>query len=415
LHTVLENYKVIAFTHKNLPLSAIGKLHLPEAQQRNVLAEMKQHFGFSELMYLNTCNRVELIFRKDRSLTTEQLAGVTRFLNGGLDPAEAKKFAARAECYSGDEAVDHVFRVASSLESMVAGEREIFSQIRKSYERSREYGLTADSIRLLMRATIETAKEVFTRTRIAHNPVSVASLAFRLLRSSGLTENARILIVGSGETNTTLASYFRKHHFRHFTVFNRTLSNARKLAGPLGGEAYTLSEMKEYRKGFDAMLVCVTSPDPLINSNVFDLLRNNESGQKLIIDLGVPANVTAEVAENPSVKYIDITSLKKSAAENLKARKGEVEHCEAIISARKAAFSELFRERTIERAFSDIPASVKSVAEFALNDVFAGDLKNMDAKSRETVKKVVSYMEKKFNAIAMKKAKQLIAPVTGDQ
>jgi glutamyl-tRNA reductase len=292
---------------------------------------------------------------------------------------------------------------------MVAGEREIFSQIKKSYERCREYGLTGDSLRLLMQSTIETAKKVFTQTKIAHNPVSVASLAFRALRESGLKDNARILFVGSGETNTTLASYFKKHNFRRFAIFNRTLSNARILADQLGAEAFTLPELLHYKDGFDALLVCVSSGGPIITEEIFNSLRNNETGQKLIIDLGIPSNVVSGVAQNPLVKYIDIVALKNSAAKNLNARKGEIERCEVIIAEQTAGFSDLYHERTIERAFSDIPRSVKTVAEVALNDVFAGDLKEMDAKSRETVKKVVSYMEKKFNAIAMKKAKQLLS------
>ena len=104
-----------------------------------------------------------------------------------------------AEVFVGEEAVEHILKVASSLESLVVGEREIITQVRKAYDFCNLLGLTGDFTRLLIKQTVETAKEIYTTTDIAKNPVSIVSLAYRQLRALGIKKEARILFIGSGD------------------------------------------------------------------------------------------------------------------------------------------------------------------------------------------------------------------------
>ena len=234
----MNAFKVIAFSHKSLPFEYIGKLHLSPENQEKVLGDLKKHFEFEEFLFLSTCNRIELFAVTPVEIDKELVKKLALFLNGNLNNFEANMLAEAADIYIGDHAVEHILKVASSLESLVVGEREIITQVRKAYEFCHGLGLTGDFIRLLTRQTIETAKDIYTHTDIAKNPVSVASLAYRQLRGLGIKNDARILFVGSGETNTILASYLQKHQFANFTVFNRTLENAEKLAGILNGQEY---------------------------------------------------------------------------------------------------------------------------------------------------------------------------------
>src|SRR5204863_8696738 len=110
-------------------------------------------------------------------------------------------------------------------------------QVRKAYEFCNLMGLTGDFIRLVAKQTIETAKDVFTFTDIAKNPVSVVSLAYRRLREIGIKNDARIIMIGAGETNTSMANYLQKHKYANFTVFNRTLYKAEKLSEKVDGKA----------------------------------------------------------------------------------------------------------------------------------------------------------------------------------
>lgn len=402
----MESFKVIAFTHKTLPLELVGKLHLsPEEQEQN-LGAMKIHFGFDELVYLCTCNRIEVLISggEERDLVRR----IATFLNSRLTEIEAEQIANGAEVFDGRNGVEHLLRVASSLESLVVGEREIITQVRKAYDVCNQMGLTGDFLRLLIRQTIETAKDIYTHTDIARNPVSVASLAYRQLRDLGIKNDARIVFVGAGETNTVLANYFQKHKFANFTVFNRSIDNGRKLAAVLKGKAFDLKEIKNFKEGFDVLVVCTSSGEPVITSEIYAALNQEPGQKKVIIDLAMPANVETSVATQKSVHYIDINSLRQQADINMQLRKNEITKCEQIIAQKSNQFEALYAERRVELAFGAVPKQVKAIRELAVNEVFAREIGQLDPESKEVLEKVLSYMEKKYNAVAIKTAKEVL-------
>ncbi|MDI1355393.1 MAG: glutamyl-tRNA reductase [bacterium] len=403
----MNSLKVIAFTHKSLPLELIGKLHLTQEDQSFILPELKVRFGFTELMFLSTCNRIELLLTSATEINETLVADIALFLNKTLSTEEAQILAQTAAVHQGKLAVEHMLRVASSLDSMVVGEREIITQVRKSYDFSHALGLTGDFLRLLIKQTIITAKEIYTDTDIAKNPVSVASLAYRQLRHLGIKNDARIVFVGSGETNTVLASYFQKHEFSNFTVFNRTQAHAEKLAAILHGKAIDLASIMNFEGGFDVLVVCTSSSQSLITPQVYESLLRNETSKKVIIDLSLPANVDEAVSKNKQVHYIDINSLRAQAEANLQLRRNEIVKCEEIISTKASDFDSLYAERKIELAFGEVPKQVKAIKDLAVNEIFAKEIDLLDLHSKEVLEKVLTYMEKKYNAVAIKTAKEV--------
>ena len=401
----MESFKVIAFTHKTLPLELVGKLHLSPEEQEQQLGAMKIHFDFEELIYLCTCNRIELMVTG--GVEQDLVRRIALFLNSRLTETEALQLASGAEVFEGPEGVQHLLRVASSLESLVVGEREIITQVRKAYDICNQMGLTGDFLRLLVRQTIETAKDIYTHTDIARNPVSVASLAYRQLRDLGIKNDARIIFVGAGETNTVLANYFQKHKFANFTVFNRSLAKATQLAAVLKGRAFELGELVAFKEGFDVLVVCTSSGEPVITSEIYASL-NQDTQKKVIIDLGLPANVDVRIATQSSVHYIDINSLRAQADVNMQLRKNEITKCERIIAQKSVQFEDLYAERRVELAFGAVPKQVKAIRELAVNEVFAREINQLDPASKEVLEKVLTYMEKKYNAVAIKTAKEVL-------
>lgn len=403
----MESFKVIAFTYKNLPLELLGKLHLSQDEQKELLIHLKSKFSLEEFLFLTTCNRIELFIKSQNELNRSLVKELCLFLNKSLSSEEAAILSEAADIYVSENAIEHIHRVSSSLDSLVVGEREIITQVRKAYDFCYDLGLTGDFIRLLVKQTIETAKEIYTDTDIAKNPVSVASLAYRQLRQLGIKNDARIVFVGSGETNTVLANYFQKHKFANFTVFNRTLENAQKLASILNGKAYELSALANFKEGFDVLVVCTSSSKAVISEELFNTLKRDGLSKKVIIDLGVPANVEASVANNPQINYIDINSLRIQAEANLQLRKNEIVKCEEIIARRADEFHALYAERRIELAFGEVPKQVRAIKDLAINEVFAKEINLLDLQSKEVLEKVMTYMEKKYNAVAIKTAKEV--------
>ena len=138
---------------------------------------------------------------------------------------------ASAMVLHGEEAVRHLLRVTAGLESMVLGEREILTQVRSAMERSREWKLAGDQLRITERIAVETAKQVFTETDIARNSVSVNALGWKAFLERGLAKDAPVLIIGAGQTHANIARYLVKDGYTHVHVLNRTVDRADALAG----------------------------------------------------------------------------------------------------------------------------------------------------------------------------------------
>lgn len=403
----LSHFYTIAVTHKNFEIKELGKLHLDAAEENNVLSGLKSKLQLEELMLLSTCNRAEILLVTGKTVDKALLTAIFTLLNKNLKLSEVRKFVSGAQVYHADEAVNHILRVASSLESLVVGEREIITQFRQAYEKCSGYGLTGDLLRLLSKHTVETAKQIFTETNIARNPVSVVSLAYRLLRDKSVKENARCIFVGAGTTNSTMAKYLKKHHFSSFTVFNRSLEKAKELAGELGGQACELSALKHYTGGFDVLVTCTGSKNPVITPEIFESLLQGDTDKKIIIDLAVPTDLQSQVLKKYRIDYISVAAIKEQAKVNLALRRKEIKNCEAIIDQRTAEFEGMVKERSIELAFGDIPRRIKEINHLALNEVFAKDVQTLDAGSKETIEKIIGYIEKKYNAVAITTAKKV--------
>jgi len=405
---MLDSLQIVAFTHKQIKINEIGLLHLSEESQEQILPAIKTKFLFSEFMFLSTCNRVELIFKTPDDINTSILSSIITEINPSISNYDATTIANSAAIFKGIHAVEHLFNVASSLDSLVIGEREIITQVRRAYEVCNKIGVTGDLIRLLVKQTIETAKDVYTNTDIAKNPVSVVSLAYRQLRDLNIKNDARILIIGAGETNTTLAKYLQKHKYANFVIFNRTESKAQVLANELGGIAFQLDELKNYTKGFDVLITCTSSETPIVTKEIYTSLLAGEKGKKVVIDLAVPNDIDRNLPNEFDIKLIAVETLKDQAQENLVKREKELNACSNVISNHIDEFLQIHRERSVELAFGEIPKRVREIKEVALNEVFAKDLGTLDTSSREVLDKVLAYMEKKYNAVAMKTAKEAL-------
>ncbi|MEO8761867.1 MAG: glutamyl-tRNA reductase, partial [Bacteroidia bacterium] len=308
-----ENFYTVAVTHKKFSLTEIGKLHTDDVSVKAILTKLKTSLHLKELVYLSTCNRVEFLFTTQKPVNKAFLTDLFSVLNKNLKKAEVQKLVTYAKVYAGSDAVNHILCVASSLDSLVVGEREIITQFRQAYDKCHEFGLTGDFMRLLSRHTVETAKQIFTETDIAKNPVSVMSLAYRLLKEKNIKDNARCVFIGAGQTNATMAKYLKKHHFSTFTVFNRSLPKAKQLAAELGAEAYTLSQIKGYTNGFDVLITCTGSSESLITSDIYQQLLQNDTDKKIIIDLAVPVDVHPQVLKKHNIDYVSVTDIKKQA------------------------------------------------------------------------------------------------------
>ena len=404
----LKYLKVIAFTHKQIELKELGRLVLCQENLTDKLHRVKTQFGISEIFYLATCNRVEFVMLTQQVVDKAFAKQFMDAIDMGLCPVSTGTFLDAASIYEDREALEHLLRTSCSLESLIVGEKEILAQLRKAYENCKEAGLTGDGLRMFMNCIVKTAKEVYTNTAISKNPISVVSLAYRKLKDLKLCTNARVLIIGAGETNRNISKYLQKHKFSNFAVFNRTVANAAQLAADLSGEAFNLEALKTYNKGFDAIITCTSSTEPIITPEIYASLLNGDTGRKTIVDLAVPNDTHPDVLLQFPVNFIEVHSLNEVAKKNLQERYEELTHAEAIIDENINGFMLELKQRRIELAMRQVPEKIKEIRNTAINSVFAEEVQGMDQASREVLEKVINYMEKKYISVPMIMAKDIL-------
>ena len=406
----MKRLHTLAFTHNNVELDEIGKFHIEDAVLKERLVNLKLNLGLNELMYLSTCNRVELIFTSDQIVNKEFLYNFFNAFDTSWDDIQIWKAIEMAEVFQGEAAVQHIFRVASSLDSLVIGEREIITQVRKAYEKCKEFGITGDVIRLLSQHTIQVAKKVYTESDISKNPVSVVSLAYHKLIEKNIKKDANFLIVGAGKTITTMLKFLSKHGYENFTIFNRSEHNARELLKKINLKASIkkLSDLSNHQAEFDVIITCTGASSVIFSEEIYAEIIGEDLSKKIVIDLALPADFDEKIAEKHNVEIIAIKDLKMVANENLAKRAKEISKCQKILNNKLKEFIAVEKERKLERAMSEVPTTIKNITSKAYTEVFAKDLEGLDNESRDVLDKFVTYLEKKYISVPMKMAKEIL-------
>ena len=406
----VQKIKVVAFTHKNTSLNDLSRFFLHDENHDERLQKLKLLTGISELLYLSTCNRIEFVFVHSGVIDTAFLKGFFKYFREDWSEKEISFAIEHAQVFENDEAIRHLMEVASSLDSMVVGEREIITQVRNAYDRCKHAGLTGDTIRLVIKNVITTAKQVYTETRVGENPLSVVSLAYRKLRSMDIPVGARFLIIGASETNGNLLKYLQKSGYKNIAIFNRTIEKAKAIASAIlpSATAYSLTELNEYSKGFDVLVSCTAAPEAVVTKKVYKSILQKEKGRKILVDLALPADIDKEVITGFNVDYTGLEELKKEAEKNLREREAEVNEAQRIIDEGIEEFHLQFRTRKVELKMREVPEKIRAIKAKAMNDIFANDIKELDDKSREVLLNVMDYMEKKCISVPMIMAKEII-------
>ena len=408
---LVEDYQILSIAHQNVSVSELGKYQIQTSDyvdEKEQLQSLKEAFGIEEMIYVSTCNRTMFIFYNAVAVNQRHLIPFFRKVNPNLDQAALEQLPKIAKFHNGIEAVNHLFRVASSLESMVVGEKEILRQIRTSFEKCLDWKLCSDHLRILMRSTVEISKEVFSDTRIGDKPVSVVSLAINAFLKTQLPTVAKILMIGVGETNSLVAKYLSKKGYLNVAVFNRNIENGKAIETLFNTKTQSLSELANYQNGFDAIFICTASNEVLLTKALFDQI-NIDDQKKVIIDLSVPCNTASSIIESSLVQFIDIESLRKQADENIAFRKSEMITAERIIGKEIKLFPKKIQRRAIERALHFVPAEIRAIKERAITQVYKSQLDELDEKSKTLLLEMMDYMEKKCVSIPIKTIKEELA------
>lgn len=311
---------------KTAPVELREKLACGKDEIRSILPHLRVSSGVEELCILSTCNRVELYAWATHP---ESVSLVKEIF---LKMKDLRWIDKHFFIYRGEKAVFHVFKVASSLDSMVVGEPQIVAQFKESFRLAKELGTTGKILNRLFEKALRASKRVRVETGISRNAVSVSYAAVELAKKIfGELKGAKVLLIGAGEMGELAANYLKRLGCQVF-ITNRTYERALRLAKDLGGNALRFEELGEFLSGMDIVIVSTGSRDYVLTAKmVKESMKRRNYEPMFIIDISVPRNVEPSTGKIDEVFLYDIDDLREVVESNLRDRLREAKRGEIIL------------------------------------------------------------------------------------
>jgi len=327
-------FQLIGVNHKSAPVEVRERLAIPESRLPEALKRLTRHPGVDEGLILSTCNRVELIAR-----TQNGGADLRRFL-GDYFQMDQTVIDPHLYEYREKDAIRHLFRVTSSLDSMVVGEAQILGQVKEAYATARAVGAVQSQLDLLLTRAFAVAKRVRTETAVGSSAVSVASVAVELAKKIfGSLNGKSVYLVGAGKMTELAARHLLAHGAASIFVANRTYDRAIRLAEKFNGQAIEFQRLYETCDRADIVITSTGAPHAIFRREHGELFLSRRKNRPMFfIDIAVPRDVDAEMNKLDGIFVYDIDDLQQAVASHVADRKKEAEHADEIINVEVERF-----------------------------------------------------------------------------
>ena len=328
--------------HQTAPLAVREQVAFNADGIENALRDLVQNGAAKEATILSTCNRMELYCNATRP--DHAIDWLAQYHNLPRQDLEPYLYSLPRE-----QAVKHSFRVASGLDSMVLGEPQILGQMKQAVRQAEQAGTMGILLHKLFQNTFSVAKQVRTETEIGANLVSMAAAAVRLAeRIFPSISEQNVLFIGAGEMIELNAVYFAARTPKRITVANRTLERAQSLARQFNGQAITLSDLPEQLAQNDIIVTCTASQLPILGKGMVErALKARRHKPLFIVDLAVPRDVEAEVAELDDVFLYTVDDIAEVVKDGLESRQSAVKEAEVIIDSGVSNFLHWMESRDV--------------------------------------------------------------------
>jgi len=332
---------VVGINHRTAPVEVRERVVFEPARIPEALQQLRNLPDVHETVIVSTCNRTELYCVAENLGQAELGDWLQRYHGLGVTLHQSLYH------HGEDKAVTHAFSVASGLDSMVLGEPQILGQLKDAYRLAQEAGTTGPVLNRLFQSAFSVAKRVRTETKIGANAVSVASAAVAMARTVFASfDNRTALLVGAGETVALAARHLYADGLRRMIIANRSVDRARELAAEFHGFAIGLDEIPNHLKEADIVVASTAAPHSIITRHMTEqALRARKRRPMFMVDIAVPRDIDADVAELEDVYLFTVDDLQSVVNENLEGRRQAAREAGALIDAEVERFAHLLRTR----------------------------------------------------------------------
>jgi glutamyl-tRNA reductase len=395
--TTHGNLVLLGINHNTAPIEVRERLAIPANRLADATRTLLHQPGIREGLILSTCNRVEIVTLQDETpATPDNKANLLHFLHEyfAVPPHDIQPHLYE---FREREAVRHLFRVASSLDSMVVGEPQILGQVKESYTIAREVGAVSTTLEGLLQRAFTVAKRVRSETQIGSSSVSIASVAVDLAKKIfGSLEGKTVLLVGAGKMSELAARHLIQQGAASILVANRTQSRAEKIAAEFNGAVIPFDDIYNQASRADIVITSTGSPQKLFgrtHGQRFLQLRRNRP--MFFIDIAVPRDVDPSMNEVEGCFVYDIDDLQQVATANLADRSREAAAAETIVSREVDKYQERLKSRDAVPAIVALQQDAEAIREAELKRA-ASKLTGLTPQQQEAVEALTRSLTNKL-------------------
>ena len=385
---------LIGINHTTAPIEVRERLAIPTSRLADATRTLVRQPGVREGLILSTCNRVELLTVQDDGSASG--GGLLRFLEEYFAVAPATITPHLYE-YREREAVRHLFRVASSLDSMVVGEPQILGQVKESYTVAREVGAVSGSLDSLIQRAFTVAKKVRSETHIGSSSVSIASVAVDLARKIfGSLQGKTVLLVGAGKMSELAARHLIQQGATNILVANRTLERAEKIAAQFNGVVIAFEALYDQAARADIVITSTGAPQKLFGrSHGQHFLHSRRNRPMFFIDIAVPRDVDPRMNEVEGCFVYDIDDLQQVAAANLADRSREAQAAETIVTREVDKYQQRIQSLDVAPAIRNLQEHAEALRQAELRRS-AARLAGLTSEQQAAVEALTRSLTNKF-------------------
>lgn len=357
--------------HASAPLELRERIAFPDEQLAEAVRRLCDGLGqVAEAAILSTCNRTEIYCVTETASHESVLSWLAANRDVGAELLSQTTYA-----HWNVDAVRHLMRVASGLDSQVLGEPQIMGQVKSAYDVAKSAGTLGPELSRMSQLALATAKRVRTDTEIGRHPISVAYAAVGLARQIfGDLAKSQVLLLGAGETIELVVRHLKEAGVSKLVVANRTLARAQELTALLGGEAVTLGQLPEALEHSDVVIASTGSPTPLLGKGTAEeVLKRRKHRPIFMLDIAVPRDIEPQVAELRDVYLYTIDDLTAIIEENVRNRNEAARAAELLIDE---GVLQYVREQRI-RDVQDVVTQFRDQAETVRAEELAKALKRL--------------------------------------
>ena len=378
--------------HKTAPVELREQIAIPAARLAEATRSLAQTPGVREAMILSTCNRVELVVCPEAG--TPDLMG---FFNQFFDVNHSELRPHIYE-YREQDAVRHLFRVASSLDSMVVGEPQILGQVKEAYAVAKSVGAAKTGLDKLLQNAFGVAKRVRSETEIGSSSVSVASIAVDLAEKIfGSLEGKKVFLIGAGKMSELAARHLVERGARSIFVANRTLERAEQLAAEFGGHVVRFDDLYASVDRADIVITSTGSAQPIFRSeHGAQFIHKRRNRPMFFIDIAVPRDVDPEMNRVEGIFLYDIDDLQSVAAANQTDRAKEALAAEAIVAAEVERYQKQLSILDAVPVIRSLQQAAETMRQSELRKAEAGRLRDLSDEQWSAVEALTKAMMNKF-------------------